>query len=470
MAPRNEEAPEDWQVNYAEIRLRSAHLFRSRHWTDCSFKFETGRVAGGQGTLEAHKLILAMASPVFAAMFYGDVGEKANPVIISDIDQPTFLTLLQYIYTDDAVIHSKDAAIDLYKAANKYLLIHLEDRCLDYLSKILDPENVCQIYEFSRFFEQNLLEEKCLEIFRTKTQYVLKSPSFLNADVSTLQKIVSLDIVDINSEMELYDAVLHFADNFKTSDEDSIPLDAPLEKKKKVEEDDNQLSNESSANGLLIKNPLVPIKDARQMLQGILEEIRFLSMTPADLAKVSESNKLLSVDEVRALFTNKFSPESSIPMPAGFSTIREPRFRSAATIRHTINNVTSMDLTMKEYSAPVLVSNVPWRMKMYRYRTVSDGQIEDSLAVYLECNAENMSDDWYCYAKAEVCLFSNANCTTYKKVHGKMHKFRKSGAWGWRHFMPWDDLINPENNFIKDDSITLNMHFYTTSPLQRVEY
>ncbi|KAI5639340.1 BTB/POZ domain-containing protein [Phthorimaea operculella] len=92
MAPRNETPSEDWQVQYADVKLRAAHLYRTREWADCTFHFQT---ANGSNSLEAHKLILAMASPVFAAMFYGTVGDQGSSVTIGDIDLTTFSALLR---------------------------------------------------------------------------------------------------------------------------------------------------------------------------------------------------------------------------------------------------------------------------------------------------------------------------------------------------------------------------------------
>ncbi|KAI5635772.1 BTB/POZ domain-containing protein [Phthorimaea operculella] len=124
MAPRN---IEDWQVLYPEIKMRSAHLLRSHEWADCTFKFLSdsagaGGSKGSNDSLDAHKLILSMASPVFAAMFYGNVGDKGSPVLISDIDLPTFSMLLDYIYTDEITLTSTKQAASLYGAAHKYNL------------------------------------------------------------------------------------------------------------------------------------------------------------------------------------------------------------------------------------------------------------------------------------------------------------------------------------------------------------
>lgn len=47
-------------------------------------------------TLRGHRLILAMSSPVFEAMFYGGMAEKSDkPIEILDVQPEAFKALLQ---------------------------------------------------------------------------------------------------------------------------------------------------------------------------------------------------------------------------------------------------------------------------------------------------------------------------------------------------------------------------------------
>ncbi|KAI5633561.1 BTB/POZ domain-containing protein [Phthorimaea operculella] len=123
---------EPWQVSCSKIHNRASYVLNERKWTDCTFHFDTGdagaEAGGSKESLQAHKLILAMASPVFEAMFYGNVGDQENSVNIVDIDWSIFAALLQYVYTDDTNIPDARTAIDLFKAANKYMVVDLEGR------------------------------------------------------------------------------------------------------------------------------------------------------------------------------------------------------------------------------------------------------------------------------------------------------------------------------------------------------
>lgn len=72
--------------------------------------------------LAGHKLILAMASPVFEAMFFGGLPEKNDPIEILDVQPDAFKALLEYIYTDKININTVDKAFELCYAAKKYMV------------------------------------------------------------------------------------------------------------------------------------------------------------------------------------------------------------------------------------------------------------------------------------------------------------------------------------------------------------
>ena len=46
-------------------------------------------------TLKAHRMILAMASPVFEAMFFGGLAQNDDPIKILDVQPDAFKVMLQ---------------------------------------------------------------------------------------------------------------------------------------------------------------------------------------------------------------------------------------------------------------------------------------------------------------------------------------------------------------------------------------
>lgn len=84
--------PCDWQTTRKQIKDRGQYLLESSTWSDCRFIVGT---EPHQQVFEGHKLFLAMASPVFAAMFYGGMAEK-DPIAILDVQPDAFRALLEY--------------------------------------------------------------------------------------------------------------------------------------------------------------------------------------------------------------------------------------------------------------------------------------------------------------------------------------------------------------------------------------
>lgn len=74
----------------AVIKERKKLFWNDDRFHDVSFSFpDTDKV------LRANKTILTLASPVFEAMFFGDLAEKQDPVPIVDIDIETFQKFLK---------------------------------------------------------------------------------------------------------------------------------------------------------------------------------------------------------------------------------------------------------------------------------------------------------------------------------------------------------------------------------------
>jgi hypothetical protein len=73
-------------------------------------------------TFNAHKLILAARSPVFAAMFSSHTLESTTNIIeINDLRSETIQSMLEYIYTGK-VNDIKNSTVELYRCADKYQL------------------------------------------------------------------------------------------------------------------------------------------------------------------------------------------------------------------------------------------------------------------------------------------------------------------------------------------------------------
>ena len=67
-------------------------------------------------------MFLAMASPVFEAMFYGGLAETKREIKILDVQPDAFSAMLEYIYTDELHLSNFELVCDICYAAKKYML------------------------------------------------------------------------------------------------------------------------------------------------------------------------------------------------------------------------------------------------------------------------------------------------------------------------------------------------------------
>jgi len=195
--PRNSPRPNnkhhnapDWQTTRCKVAERGKHLLDSGIWSDCEF------IVGLPPNIKifhCHKMFLAMASPVFEAMFYGGLAETKREIKILDVQPEAFGAMLSYIYTDEVHLTSFELVCDICYAAKKYMLPDLVEECTKYLWRDLYPRNACRALEFAKLFEEPVLLEKALQIITHQTLDVIEENTWLDIERATLVIILSKD-------------------------------------------------------------------------------------------------------------------------------------------------------------------------------------------------------------------------------------------------------------------------------------
>ncbi|KAK1684196.1 hypothetical protein QYE76_045044 [Lolium multiflorum] len=124
----------------------------------------------------AHKIVLAMRSPVFKAELYGPMGDKTSQKItVEDMQPAVFKALLHFIYTD-SLPSMEDVQVDdgdddenkemvkhLLVAADRYALERLKLMCEGILCKSLDVESVATILALADQHQCSRLKDACVE-------------------------------------------------------------------------------------------------------------------------------------------------------------------------------------------------------------------------------------------------------------------------------------------------------------------
>ena len=129
--------------------------------------------------IPAHKYVLAIGSPVFFAMFYGDLPETREMIEIADCDPDIFLQFLRFLYCDDASFQGANNAIYLWYLADKYDVPLLVTTCVNFVDGSMDPLNAFDIIPHARHFNHEELEKCCWDVSDYNAKDIIADDSFL---------------------------------------------------------------------------------------------------------------------------------------------------------------------------------------------------------------------------------------------------------------------------------------------------
>ena len=234
-------------------------------------RFVIGRTDGesikskqSKQVIPAHKLMLAIGSPVFEAMFYGELAETADSIELPDCDYDSLLELFRYMYSDEVNLSGSNVMGVLY-LAKKYMVPSLADKCTEYLEDTcnVDPSNVFSILPFGLKYEEERLVYRCWEVIDKQIGELVKSDLFATIERSLLESIVTRDSLTIE-EIDLFEAV------------------------------DLWATKECERQGLVVDGAL----KRRVLGETLVKALRFPTMKLEDFTSVVLDSKILTQDEI----------------------------------------------------------------------------------------------------------------------------------------------------------------------------
>ncbi|KAL9988191.1 hypothetical protein ACROYT_G002605 [Oculina patagonica] len=274
----------NWPMDHKE---RCKSMFNNEILSDVKFVVQTSRNSENEESdskrrkivIPAHKFLLSICSPVFFAMFCGEMAETKERIDLPDCEYEGMLELLRYIYTDEVCLNGNNVMQVLY-LAEKYIIRDLTHECTEYLVKNLDISNVFCVLKHAQWYKNNDLLCHCWDLIDKETEETLKSNEFLNMERSFVNQLVERNTLSIR-EVELFKVVDCWAKE---------------ECKRKQLEADGSVK--------------------RQVLgEQIVKNIRFPIMKQRDFMDVVLQSKILTEEETKIIM-NCFS--SSETAPVGF--------------------------------------------------------------------------------------------------------------------------------------------------------
>jgi len=259
---------ENWQTTRPTIRERSKFMLNNDLFSDVKFVVQKAHQGESESkqVIPAHKFVLSISSPVFEAMFYGELAESPDSIELPDCEYDSLLELFRYMYCDEAILSGSNVMGVLY-LAKKYMVPSLADKCTEYLQVNLDPSNVFSIFPSAQKYQEKNLVDECWKVIDEQTEEAVESDGFATIERSLLESVVERDTLCI-SEVELFMAVMQWAT--KESEKQGLVADGQVKR--------------------------------RILGEKIVKRIRFPLMKNEEFASVVLDSKILTLDEVTDMF------------------------------------------------------------------------------------------------------------------------------------------------------------------------
>ncbi len=270
---------ENWQTKRSSIRARTSFIFNTEILSDVKFVVSVSTCESeSKKVIPAHKFVLAISSPVFFAMFYGQMAETTDSIELPDCEYESLLELFRYLYSDEVKLSGSNVMQVLY-LANKYMLPSLAEKCNEYLRDNLKASNVFCILPHAQKFDDKDLEDRCWEVIEKQTEEAVTSDEFVTVERSLVETVVKRERLNVK-EVELFKAV------------------------------DRWATKESERQGITAEG------DAKRQILGeeIVKAIRFPLMSQKEFASAVIDSRILTLDEVGEMVKH-FSNISTSSLP-----------------------------------------------------------------------------------------------------------------------------------------------------------
>ena len=262
-------------------------MFKNPLLSDIKFAFPSVNSEATISAIPAHKYVLAVSSPVFFTMFYGDLAESGDSVNITDCDPDVFLRFLRFIYCDEASFEDIDCAIKVWRLADMYDVPSLARECVKYLDGNMEPLDAFDVLTYARRFNDEEMEKACWEVIDYNAEVIVADESFLDVKQELLLSFVERSSARIRKETTLFQALDRWA--AKRCEEASMTVNG---------------ENKRSFMG-----------------EELLKQFRFSLMSPSEFSHVVMPTEILLSSEI----IDVFKQFTSVSIPGGFKFSLSPR-------------------------------------------------------------------------------------------------------------------------------------------------
>ena len=162
--------------------------------------------------LQAHKVVLAAASPFFAAMFSSGMRESGSRVIeLRNVDSSAVKSLIEFAYSSQISISYANAPM-LIAASDMLQFTEVKQACCDYLQCCIDSANCLDLLQFADTHSCSTLHRAARLHCNLHFSAVTELPAFLEMTLGGLECYLSSDYLRMEGEDTVLEAALRWLD------------------------------------------------------------------------------------------------------------------------------------------------------------------------------------------------------------------------------------------------------------------
>eukprot|EP01084_Bolivina_argentea_P266495 452026_1 len=163
-----------------------ANTLNQHKFTDIKFIIGPNKIE-----FDINRIFLAMISPVFEAMLFGQMKESEpnSEVIIADIDAEAFQCIINFAYCNNPKLTPKTVCL-VRSICDRYQIQLLQTICDNYFESCLNGDTFCMLLNEAVKLNSSYCAEACLTFLRCNsnlTKAILDSDAFIEMDLKSMQ-------------------------------------------------------------------------------------------------------------------------------------------------------------------------------------------------------------------------------------------------------------------------------------------
>lgn len=129
------------------------------------------------------------------------------------------------------------------------------------------------------------------------------------------------------------------------------------------------------------------------------------------------------------------------------------------TVIMTVPNISKLD---RDTSDVYVIKGIPWKIKVKRETNGNNGN--QSLSVYLKCAEGDKRLNWAYAATASAKILPYSTMKNTGQIWFEPYLFMRSSHKFGADLIAWNELFNPQKNYVKNDTIRLEIEIKVADP------